>query len=143
VRVAPLLSLFNIAAWILSGKFLIYEYRKRLSEEFLTHQLYWTLTFSVDAFLTFSNYQLYEIPTKVLQFVRFGFATINFIMMIFTTKRTIENLRPDDLHTPLIDDDYEMNSRSSAAKTTYMQFNNDMRVTLSRKFIFDNISGAN
>jgi hypothetical protein len=107
VRVAPLLSLFNIAAWILSGKFLIYEYRKRLSEEFLTHQLYWTLTFSVDAFLTFSNYQLYvrilitkpslkEIPTKVLQFVRFGFATINFIMMIFTTKRTIENLRPDE-----------------------------------------------
>ena len=59
VRVAPLLSLFNIAAWIISGKFLIYEYRKRLSEAFFTHQLFWTLSFAVDAFLTFSNYELY------------------------------------------------------------------------------------
>ena len=59
VRVAPLLSIFNMAAWIISGKFLIYEYRKRLSEGFRTHQLFWTLSFGVDAFLTISNYQLY------------------------------------------------------------------------------------
>lgn len=92
-----MLSLVNMAAWIISGKFLVYEYRKRLSEGFLTHQLFWTLSFAVDAFLTFSNYDLYEIPTKVLQFIRFGVASINFIMMILTTKRTIENLRPDEL----------------------------------------------
>jgi hypothetical protein len=59
VRVAPLLSVFNMAAWIISGRFLVYEYRKRLSEGFLTHQLFWTLSFGVDAFLTFSNYELY------------------------------------------------------------------------------------
>ncbi len=92
-----MLSLFNMAAWIISGKLLVYEYRRRLSEGFLTHQLFWTLSFAVDAFLTFSNYDLYEIPTKVLQFIRFGVSSINFIMMILTTKRTIENPRPVDL----------------------------------------------
>ena len=59
VRVAPLLSIVNMVAWYISGKFLVYEYRKRLSEGFLTHQLFWTLSFAVDAFLTFSNYDLY------------------------------------------------------------------------------------
>ena len=59
VRVAPLLSIVNMVAWYISGKFLVYEYRKRLSEGFLTHQLFWTLSFVVDAFLTFSNYDLY------------------------------------------------------------------------------------
>jgi len=58
-RAAPLLSLLNFAAWIISGKFLVYEYRKRLSEGFLTHQLFWTLSFGIDAMLTINNYQLY------------------------------------------------------------------------------------
>ena len=37
VKLAPLLSIINLSAWIISGKFLVYEYRKRLSEGFLTH----------------------------------------------------------------------------------------------------------
>lgn len=36
-----------------------------------------------------------------------------------------------------------MFSRSTASQSSYMNTNNYMRVTLSRKFIFDKVSGAN
>lgn len=44
-RFLTLLYIVNIIAWIVAGKLLAYEYRKRLSETYYTHWLYWVLSF--------------------------------------------------------------------------------------------------
>jgi hypothetical protein len=40
--------LINAAAWIVSERLMRYEYRKRLSEAFYSHKLFWTLNLITD-----------------------------------------------------------------------------------------------
>jgi hypothetical protein len=60
-----LLGLINVIAWAISGKFLAYEYRKRLSEGVLTHQLFWITTFLVDLWVAFANFHYLVSPSTM------------------------------------------------------------------------------
>jgi hypothetical protein len=51
-------AFINVIAWVVSGKFLIYEYRKRLSEGLLTHQLFWTLSLILDGWISYNIYNI-------------------------------------------------------------------------------------
>lgn len=53
------IGLINVIAWIISGKFLQYEYRKRLSEGLITHQMFWVLTLLVDLTIGILRFKLY------------------------------------------------------------------------------------
>ena len=63
-----LLMIINIAAWVVSGRFLWYEYRKRLSEGFFTHQLFWVLSLIFDGWLTYRYYGNYVISLSYMTF---------------------------------------------------------------------------
>ena len=40
--------LINATAWLMSERLMRYEYRKRLSEAFYSHKLFWTLNLVTD-----------------------------------------------------------------------------------------------
>jgi len=47
-RLACLAYLVNASAWVVSERLMRYEYRKRLSEAFYSHKLFWTLNLLTD-----------------------------------------------------------------------------------------------
>jgi hypothetical protein len=57
-----LLGLLNVAAWIVSAKLMIYDYRKSMSEGLLTHGLFWLLSLIIETVFVahdFENYVRY------------------------------------------------------------------------------------
>lgn len=54
-----MVTVFNIGAWIVSGKLLYYDFRKRLSDGRSTHKLFWILNFAIDAILTIISFRDY------------------------------------------------------------------------------------
>ena len=64
-----IVAIFNIGAWIASGKLLYYDYRKRLSEGRSTHKLFWVSNFVIDAVLTILSFRDY-VRLRILIIVR-------------------------------------------------------------------------
>ena len=56
-RPSCLIYLINAAAWIVSERLMSYEYRKRLSEAFYSHKLFWTLNLMTDIIGIAVDYQ--------------------------------------------------------------------------------------
>ena len=59
LKYISLLQILNVAGWIVGGKLLAYEYRKRLSETYYTHWFYWTWMFIADLAFLVINYDVY------------------------------------------------------------------------------------
>jgi uncharacterized membrane protein HdeD (DUF308 family) len=53
------LLLVNVIAWIVGAFLLVYEYRKKNSETFYTHHLFWSLSLIFDGILTFVMFDKY------------------------------------------------------------------------------------
>ena len=58
-----LLGILTVGAWIVSGKLLFYDYRKRLSEGKSTHWLFWSLNLIIDVTLTALSFKDYVMIT--------------------------------------------------------------------------------
>ena len=87
-------------AWLLSCFLMVYEYRRRLSEEWYANQLFWCLNFLIEV-ITFlvliSDYA--EDPTMMaISIINMSGNLTLIVLMIKTERRTLENRRPESSH---------------------------------------------
>ena len=98
-------NLINIVAWYGSYKLLIYQYRKCLSETWYSHQSFWFLNFLAQLYLLIYTWERNGPEKKYYnQFPQITGVSVCLtnlfiiVLMINTTKRTIERPRPADIH---------------------------------------------
>lgn len=84
-------------AWCFSCYLMVYEYRRRLSEEWYANQLFWCLNFLIEVitFLVLVK-QYAKDPTMMgLSIVNMAGNLVLIILMVKTEKRTLMNRRPE------------------------------------------------
>ena len=67
-RWSSLVLIFNMLAWIVGAQLMAYEYRKRLSESYYCHWLYWSIMLFnniVFLLLNFDYYVIFLILIKI------------------------------------------------------------------------------
>lgn len=57
-KALSIIYFFNVGAWIVSAKLMAYEYKKRLSEAFYSHQLFWILNVVTEVATFFVNFSI-------------------------------------------------------------------------------------
>lgn len=87
--------LIVISAWIVSERLMSYEYRKRLSEAFYSHKLFWSLNLVTDIIGICVNYDSQGSLIKSFSVLEFIANLFLCVMMLMTKKRTRYNPRPD------------------------------------------------
>ena len=84
-------------AWAFSCFLMVYEYRRRLSEEWYANQLFWCLNFIFEliTFLSLIKEYADDHEMLTLSIINMTGNLILIILMIRTEKRTLENRRPE------------------------------------------------
>lgn len=79
---------------------MVYEYRRRLSEEWYANQLFWCLNFLIEVitFLVLVKYYVDDPTMMAMSIMNMSGNLILIVLMIKTERRTLENRRPESNH---------------------------------------------
>lgn len=86
----------SIAAWILSERLLVYQYRKGLSEQWYSHKMFWILNAGANiGALAYSCGKGLYAPLMIVDRVIISSLNIALLLLLCNTKqRTLDALRP-------------------------------------------------
>jgi hypothetical protein len=86
----------SIAAWILSERLLVYQYRKGLSEQWYSHKMFWILNAAANlGALAYSCANGLYAPLMIADRVIISSLNIALLLLLCNTKqRTLDALRP-------------------------------------------------
>ena len=118
------------AAWIFSCFLMVYEYQRRLSEEWYANQLFWCLNFVIEVitFLVLVQDYLEDAVMMTLSIVNMTGNLILIILMVRTERRTLEMPRPE------INDHLNVLLSSDQQNRRRMDFFDDGGPFISAKF---------
>ena len=79
---------------------MVYEYRRRLSEEWYANQLFWCLNFLIEVitFLVLVSDYVDDPTMMAMSIMNMSGNLILIVLMIKTERRTLENRRPESNH---------------------------------------------
>ena len=97
-------------AWCFSCYLMVYEYQRRLSEEWYANQLFWCSNFIIEVitFLVLVSDYTKDPTMMTLSIINMTGNLILIILMVKTERRTLENRRPevsDNLNVLLMSND--------------------------------------
>ena len=105
---------------------MVYEYRRRLSEEWYANQLFWCLNFLIEVitFLVLIKDYIDDTTMMIVAIINISGNLILIILMIRTEKRTLDNRRPetnDYLNDILLSNEFPRRTSSSNIDGPYIK----------------------